>query len=522
MKKILVVAVIALMALLTTACRRHVESDREVPFRNLAEEYEVEDGSLHIRFPLDNNLPYVDVESFIMLLEGAVETDRINFDYTDDILLIHYTTVDDDEGDHEDDIELRMEIDFVNNSVIVNRYDFFRAFAADTKTDFGKGLEVVRAEETPPEERTFDLSRYNFSLEKTEEGHLMPFHLANLFFSGPMYDVYFNGDTFYGIDTYQLLDDASLRETLNDTSYNNRSMPTEIKEATRDFVHFALDNFYGLKDMHETDSFQDLVLNREEGLLGPDASHYEALNRIAYDLDDLHTSFLMSGIYLDNHEVRHEYSYLGPRSRTFMNARHNVLRTHCAQEEGVIHTGDDFAVILLKRFTEDTPDAFRGFLEEVKAEEGVDRVVVDLTCNTGGVMGTMYRTLAYMSDDELPQHRLNPKDGSTASAWLTSENEAFDFDFYLLSSPATYSAANKMLSAAKEMGAATLIGQDSLGGAASITSLIVPSGAVLVMSSTSLLADPGLTSLEKGVSVDVEIPLDHLTDIEVIKEAIGS
>ncbi len=514
--------ILVLTTMLVTACRRHEEKDREVPFRNLAEEYEVEDGSLYVRFPLGNSLPYVDVESFIMLLEGALETERIGFDYIDDALTIEYTTVEDDDAEIEEDIELRMEIDFAYDTVTVNRYDFFRVFAAETKTDFGKGLEIVRAEETPPEEQTFDLAHYGFSLEKTENGHLMPFHLANLFFSGSMYDVYFNGETLYGVDTYQLLDDASLREMLNDTAYNHHSLPDDIKAATRDFLIFALDHFYGLKGIHEVDSFRDLVLTREEDLLSSESSHYEALNRIAYDLDDLHTSFLMSGIYLDDYEVSHDYSYLGSRSRTFVNARHNVLRTHCAQEEGVIHAEEGFAIILLKRFTEDTPEAFRGYLEEVEEQDDIDRVVIDITCNTGGVMGTMYRTFAYMCDDELPQHRINAKDGSATSAWMTSENEAFAFDFYLLSSPATYSAANKMLSIAKETGAATIIGQDSLGGAASITSLIVPSGAVLVMSSASLLADFEHASLERGVSVDVEIPLDSLTDIDAIRRAIGS
>ena len=184
MKKILLMVILVLTTMLVTACRRHEEKDREVPFRNLAEEYEVEDGSLYVRFPLGNSLPYVDVESFIMLLEGALETERIGFDYIDDALTIEYTTVEDDDAEIEEDIELRMEIDFAYDTVTVNRYDFFRVFAAETKTDFGKGLEIVRAEETPPEEQTFDLAHYGFSLEKTENGHLMPFHLANLFFSG--------------------------------------------------------------------------------------------------------------------------------------------------------------------------------------------------------------------------------------------------------------------------------------------------------------------------------------------------
>jgi len=522
MKKILAMLIIVTSIFLVSACRRHEEKDREVPFKNLAEEYTVADGGLPVRFPLENNLPYVDVESFIMLLEGALETERIDFDYHDELLIIAYKTVEDDDAEWEEDIELRMEIDFAHDTVTVNRYDFFRAFAADTKTDFGKGLEIVKAVETPPEETTFDLAHYGFSLEMTEEGHLMPFHLANLFFSGPMYDVYFNGETFYGIDTYQLLDDASLRRKLNDTAYNRHAMPDDIKKATRDFLVFALDHFYGLKEMHGKESYRDLVHNREEGLLGSDGDHYDALNRIAYDLDDLHTSYLMSGIYLDNHEVDHAYNYLGPRSRDFVHARQTVLQTHCRREEGVIHADDGFAVILLKRFTEETPDAFRSYLEDVKAQGEIDRIVVDLTCNTGGVMGTMYRTFAYMSDEELPQHRVNAKDGSTVSAWMTSENEAFDFEFYLLSSPVTYSAANKMLHIAKETKAATIIGQKSFGGAASIAPLIVPSGAVLVMSSTSLLADDEHQSLENGVAVDLEMPLDDLTDVDAIRRLIGS
>ena len=62
-----------------------------------------------------------------------------------------------------------------------------------------------------------------------------------------------------------------------------------------------------------------------------------------------------------------------------------------------------------------------------------------------------------------------------------SENIAVDVNWYILTSPVTFSAANLMTSMAKDGGFATIIGQDSSGGASSIEVILLPDGQALII-----------------------------------------
>jgi hypothetical protein len=54
------------------------------------------------------------------------------------------------------------------------------------------------------------------------------------------------------------------------------------------------------------------------------------------------------------------------------------------------------------------------------------------------------------------------------------------------------------------MGIATIIGRQASGGASSITTNFLPSGAVIIMSSPTVLANQAYESIEFGIPVDIE------------------
>ena len=86
---------------------------------------------------------------------------------------------------------------------------------------------------------------------------------------------------------------------------------------------------------------------------------------------------------------------------------------------------------------------------------------------------------------------------------------------FIFTSPVTFSAANLMTSIAKDMGIATIIGQDSSGGACSITAISLPDGSAILVSSTGMLTDTAYNSIEYGIRVNLAMA-DVTSDSEIV------
>jgi C-terminal processing protease CtpA/Prc len=115
-----------------------------------------------------------------------------------------------------------------------------------------------------------------------------------------------------------------------------------------------------------------------------------------------------------------------------------------------------------------------------------------------------------MTEEPIYYSSLNPTDGSAATYFFESSYVAFDYEWYIMTSSVTFSAANLMASMAKEMGVATIIGTQSSGGAASIGLFVTPDGTLLLRSTLNVLATENVgenanliyTNIEAGVPVD--------------------
>jgi C-terminal processing protease CtpA/Prc len=84
-------------------------------------------------------------------------------------------------------------------------------------------------------------------------------------------------------------------------------------------------------------------------------------------------------------------------------------------------------------------------------------------------------------------------------------SHALNAEFFILTSAATYSAANLYTALAKERGLAKTIGTRSGGGACSVKAIVLPNGAIMQMSSNmNLTYSTGIT-VEEGVPSDYKI-----------------
>ncbi len=498
-----------------------LERNRTVDFVNIATEYIVEDTSVELFYLTNENLPYISMIDFIYMLEGAIVVEDLEITTENEQVIIHYQS--EDEDDPSIVYEYTMKIDFDRSTVEVNRFGFFSGLSEATQTDFGVGLEVEDYEETLYGPVIMNLRDYRFELFYDDNHYYMPLIIANLFFSGSMYDVYYNGDRVIGFDTYQIINSGSAgraaRRTLNDTSYNSQSIPSDIKDSTYRYLVFSFDYFYGLKGVQEVETYYDVFSSRKPNIYtqsGLDVTHYHELVHIANSMDDLHTWHQMSGIYNELLDYRTQQGY-GSRINAYIRALNQV---NCNFDEGVrYYDNDRLAKIFIDGFSDDTPVDFETWINDIDAKGTVDRVVIDLTCNGGGILGTMIQVLGYMTDELIPIHGLNSTALSTSTVWYSSENVARDYDWYIFTSPLTYSAANLMTSIAQEMGIATVIGQQSSGGASSITTNILPNGTILMMSSTSVLTNADYESIEFGIAVDIEIDFDDFYDEDALINA---
>lgn len=521
-----------------------VTSKVTMPFEGTSDEYVVDDQAAVEIFYVDNGaVPYIDVETFVNMIDGALESSIIEFTPIDDDKLEVSYEVEYEDFDGSTVVEeYTALIDFTENTFTVNNFDFFESYVASTESDYGEGLDYVDAYYRDGEEVTIDLGNYDFDILIYDDGgeleYLMPFHVTNLLFAGGVYyDVYYNGDKLWGIDTFGISGggeeaDAIIEEART-SSLNAASAPDDVKHATYNFLALALDYFYGLKEERRVDTYYDILALRNEDIMdSSDNELYNFMYNFAYDLDDLHTSYQFFGQYYDDPTGSRgaSISDMGTRVTKFYNGLWDVqdlldakYGTHAEDELPTMRLIDDgkTAVIYLYGFTIDSPDDFKATVRSLPSS--VENVVVDLTYNTGGNIGAVLRIFGYITEEQMMYHSQNPADGSAVTYYIESDYNAYDeYNWYINTSSVTFSAANMMAAMAKELGI-PVMGQNSSGGASSIGVIIAPDGSCLMISTNNVLStrsgDSEATyeydSVEGGVKVDYKLS-DVTSDAQII------
>ena len=537
-----------------------VTSYKNVSFVNLSTEYMPNDGNINIFF-VDNTLvPYVDINDFLSLADGAIESVIGDPEpYTDDdgitYNVVKYMEVEQKSttvitvrfvaeyylGDILDTVETYgADFDFANNTYYSESFTFFEVLGASTSTDFGEGLTFGETYETAGSDILVSFNDYRFDLVQYTLGgttqNLIPLHIANLFFLGGVYyDVYYNGDNVYGVDSYQFLDGDAAVITAKTSSKNTQSASVSEKIATYDYLALVFNHFYGLKQDRNVDEYYDVFASYAFPIMyGNDDQHYRAIYDVTYKMDDLHTYHIESGYYFDPYQgFNLSINDLGSRSSSYYESTW-ALEDYVETAYGksgiptlrIIDDGKT-AIISIESFTVDTPVLFKEQLDIIQLNhQTVQNVVVDLTLNGGGNVGAVWRTLGYMTDDVILYHSQNPIDGATFTYEIYDLYDAYPYEWFILISPTTFSAANLMAAQAKELGIATVIGVKSSGGASSISGTVLPTGDVLFMSSSNVISTKNsegeYISVENGVIPDIDFgSLDKLVDENYIAQMIN-
>lgn len=478
---------------------------KEVEFINFSTEFIKEEPVENIQlyyFTEKAGIPYVDITEFVTMLLGIID-DSIQVDINGDVVRVwlEYFYTEEEKAEYgitEDSEIAEVTFNFTSTSVSAPDVDTFDYFTGETETDFSEGLDMVSYTEEPLPAFSANLADYGFRFYHIEvednDKHLIPLSLAGLFLPGSMFDVVNNGDYLYGIDTYQLGDVNDVTKPINDAVKENKDATPEMEAESRKFLEFAFDYFYGLKAYKSIAAFGPYLAN----YFTTGKSFEQAYSEFVDSFADLHTGIISFGHQNPAYDsgvtpqfiYDYSYEYYGCECNF---ARKNFKTTFY----------EDMAYLQVIEFTTDFKAELEAAMEDVIAAEP-EIVVFDLACNGGGVLAGVFHLLNYMTNENISFYTTT-LGANSSSTYNVEGDKALDAEFYIITSGATYSAANLFTALAKELELAKTIGSKSGGGACSVKALVLPNGAIMQMSSNMNLTYSDYLTVEEGVEPDYEM-----------------
>ena len=384
----------------------------------------------------------------------------------------------------------------------------------------------------------FDLAAYHIDLIRQDGLYLVPLAtLSDIFMSNTLKgNFFFNGKTLIVAN-----DTRDCRELYYDVPTGERS--PELAEYGYNELCMMLDHFYGLKEIHDIDSFDRLFENVGFASLlkGSEVAQADAaIYRMITDfLDDGHTTW-------------YAYSYLtGEIDYTASGMSRNRILEHINRQKdarsafypdgvpGYEEVGNT-AYITFDGFHceySDDPDNYytiedketlpaedvigliiRAHAMITRENSPIENVVLDLSCNTGG----MDDVAAYVTAWFLGECSISNVDNMTGAMSTTVYRADTNLDrvfdekdnlggrrLFCLESPCSFSNGNFVPCAFKESGRVTLLGRTSGGGSCNVLNVNSAWGTSFRISSNtrvSFLKNGSFYDVDRGAEPDFVIP----------------
>ncbi|QMS85340.1 InlB B-repeat-containing protein [Candidatus Xianfuyuplasma coldseepsis] len=173
-------------------------------------------------------------------------------------------------------------------------------------------------------------------------------------------------------------------------------------------------------------------------------------------------------------------------------------------------------------------------LQEIEEENPTfTNIILDISWNTGGNVGALYRVLGFITDQPFEVSGMDGDTGGASTYYvdITGVPDYSHLNWYLLTTPTSFSAANSLANIFKVNDLGTVIGVQTGGGACSITPILLPNGTAFTMSSNNISAyrtgsgtaeDPYVYhDVEFGITPDIEIPITDIFTTSVLLDIIN-
>ena len=424
---------------------------------------------------------------------------------------------------------------------------------------------------SPDTPKTFNLSNYDIDLIHEGKDLYMPMATFNdLFMAINNIPLAYNGKDLYFVNSFNN-DPSGIGATeleqryFEESTWRGTRRSQELATFTYNEMCLALDNLYGLKDFRNIESFDSLLTERgwKQNLLNTDPNNYELamIDFVNSYLCEGHTNYTKissfnygtdyTEVYKAAHDANERYSYLGSTRAELLASReeHNAeIGLSICDNVGIIRF-DQFVKASMNTSAYDpqyysyaylhdidTPLFFKKAFKEIANNNQVNKVVIDITCNGGGMLDAIPWLEAFMTDDPFLTIRSSLTGQVTDTHYqvdlnqdnVYDENDTYKgkYDFYLLTSNFSFSCGNALPTVVKKGNMATIIGEKSGGGACAVGALITASGTILRLSSTlqmgSLNEQNQFLLNENGIEVDYEVSRNNFYQDSTLKNIVNN
>ncbi len=513
---------------------------------------------LTVYFINDTGIPYVSIDVIPEFLDHILEGDHQ-----------YEILAGEDESTvvvSRKDSPFTAEFDFDNDTVRFLDYDGFMKLEDEALVSFGSmgGItgnlfkQISRlTNDRYGKEMCFDLKPYEIDLVKDENGYYVPLHtISDLILS------FYNAFSLYNGESVIIT--AGLDRDLEDIYYS--AAPERTEEFAAFDYHelcFALDNMYGLKEIHDIDSFDEYFyeVGLRKRLMGTDQSTADAVlyEFITCYLDDLHSGFNRLSCGADAETVNEQIGgTLGPWKTKFdgwidefYSEREKAFPEGLDPYEEVGNT----AYITFDSFTnsngeidylsdpteEELYDTIRlmqySYDRITRDDSPVENVVLDLSVNTGGSINAACYVLGMFLGIGDVNVKNTMTGATTTSQYYIDANRDGKFDskdsfadkglnLYCMISPVSFSCGNLVPNEFKSDPHITLIGKTSGGGSCSYTPMATAGGTMFTISGyrrLSVFKNGSFYDIDRGAEPDIYLSkISDYYDRESLTEYINS
>ncbi|UKS54308.1 S41 family peptidase [Mycoplasma feriruminatoris] len=414
----------------------------------------------------------------------------------------------------------QLEVDSKNKTITVSDNDFF----TDIFTFYRRGEEDLNIDFLDTQilnknkHLVFDLSKYGIDILNDQNDLYLPLVLINqLFLNQSNVQLYFNGQTVNLFAYSKTLRNVERLKQLKHSYLNNENhIPEGLKDFQYKYLGFLFDHYYGI-ELDKNASYKDLFKKYEKYIKADNTTHYLTSRYLIEQLDDLHSSYLVTGYYNKDLETinRTVLKTTTPRSNRFKDIARR-LSAYYDKELNYknVYTPDrKTSVISFKNFEADSAAKIDQALRQAK-RDGIKNIVLDVSFNSGGYLGTAYEIMGFMTDKPFKSYSYNPLTKEQKVETIKSRYKKYDFNYYVLTSPFSFSAGNIFPQMVKDNNVAKVIGFKTAGGGSAISQAILPTGDIVQLSSNNVLTDKTHHSLEYGVTPDIKLGFDPFKETQ--------
>ena len=456
--------------------------------------------------------------------------------------------------------DLKFVVDINEDTILAHNYDEMNLFSKKYDSKFGLIDEETttnyvkdnNSSYSDAEDVLFNLKDYSMTIYKVNDKAYVPYNVVNtLTFNYALWSsVNFNGEGFYFLDLLTNAVGLSNTNTQYSRDYyygpysttSARRRPYFVEHNYNSFM-FQLDHFYGFRDEKMVPFNDYLSANYPEvveQLKSDNETDYcRGVEKVMEQvIGDGHTnagnatSAFSRGTYAmgnyssqrTNQLSRDYYNCYNLRNRT-LGVSATGLRfngnTAILAFDGFYHQGVQFTTSNISNHTKyDGFALFYDAFKQIGKKSNIQNVIFDITCNGGGDTNALIPMLGFLSETVdmtmySPLTKLTAKLSYKVDTNLDGEYDEKDnyqdkYNFYVLTSNYSFSCANLFPQICKEMGIATIIGQQSGGGACVVYYSATPDGKPYRISSNMRDGDPNHPSRHN----DSGIPVDYTIDVQ--------